>query len=77
MGATHHPLLFECAVLWLQGKHREPTGKSQTSRVDFPFFSAIVLFNKQIHFSRVFGGFLERRIPGKNGEVTPIDILLV
>ena len=22
-------------------------------------------------FPRVFGGFLERRIPGKNGEVTP------
>ena len=23
------------------------------------------------HFARVFGGFLERRIPGKNAEVTP------
>ena len=35
-----------------------------------PFFSAIVLFKNQL-FPRVFGGFLERRIPGKNGEAAP------
>ena len=28
-------------------------------------------FSKISHFPRVFGSFLERRIPGKNGEVTP------
>ena len=43
---------------------------AKTLGVDSPLFSAIVLF-KTRHFPRVFGGFLERRIPGKNGEVTP------
>ena len=38
--------------------------------VDSPFFSAIVLFKNQ-PFPQGFGGFLERRIPGKNGEVIP------
>ena len=38
--------------------------------VDSPFFSAIAL-SKTSHFPRAFGGFLERRITGKNGEVTP------
>ena len=28
-------------------------------------------FSKASHFPRVLGGLLERRIPGKNGEVTP------
>ena len=28
------------------------------------------LFSKTSHFPRLLGGFLERRIPGKNGEVT-------
>ena len=28
-------------------------------------------FSETSHFPRVFGGFLERRIPGKDGEVTP------
>ena len=32
-------------------------------------------FSKTSHFSRVFGGFPERRIPGKNGEATPRVIL--
>ena len=37
--------------------------------VDSLFFSAIVLFKNRIRFFffRVSGGFLERRIPGKNG----------
>ena len=35
-----------------------------------PFFSAIVLF-KNKPFPQVFGGFLKKRIPGKNGTVTP------
>ena len=39
--------------------------------VDSRFFSAIVLFKNQ-RFPQGFCGFLERRIPGKNGEVTPI-----
>ena len=34
--------------------------------VDSPFFSAIVLFKNQ-PLPQGFGGFLERRIPGKNG----------
>ena len=41
--------------------------------VDSPLFSAIVLFKNQT-FPRVFGGFLERRVPGKNGEVTPRNL---
>ena len=41
-----------------------------------PFFSAIALFKSRICFPRGFGGFLERRIPGKNGEVTPRLIAL-
>ena len=36
-------------------------------RVDSPFFPTIVLFENG-PFSWVSGGFLERRIPGKNGE---------
>ena len=35
----------------------------------FPFFSSMVLFKNQL-FPQGVGGFLERRIPGKNGEVT-------
>ena len=35
-----------------------------------PLFSTIVHFENQ-RFPRVSGGFLERRIPGKNGEGTP------
>ena len=35
--------------------------------VDSPFFSTIILFNRQLFLPRVLGGFLERRIPGKNG----------
>ena len=38
--------------------------------VDSPFFSIIVLF-KTCRLPWVSGGFLERRIPGKNGEGTP------
>ena len=38
--------------------------------VDSPFFSSIVL-SKSLLFPSVSGGFLERRIPGKNGEGTP------
>ena len=37
--------------------------------VDSPFFPTIVLFENQL-FSQGFGGCLERRIPGKNGEAT-------
>ena len=36
---------------------------------DSPFFSSIV--PKTGRFPWVSGGFLERRIPGKNGEGTP------
>ena len=32
--------------------------------IPFPFFSTIVLFKNRIRFPRVFGGFVERRIPG-------------
>ena len=45
--------------------------------VDSPFFSTIVLFKNQPCFLGVFflpgvsGGFLEGRIPGKNGEGSP------
>ena len=38
--------------------------------VDSPFFSTIVLFTNLLFF-RGSHGFLERRIPGKNGEVSP------
>ena len=48
-------------------------GDSRYPGVDSPFFSAIVLFKNQ-PFPGVFGGFLERTIPGKNGEVTPRGI---
>ena len=37
----------------------------------FSFFSTIVLSKNRIRFPWVSGGFLERRIPGKNGEGTP------
>ena len=37
---------------------------------DSPFFPTIGLFKNQL-FSLGFGGFLEKRIPGKNGEGTP------
>ena len=37
-------------------------------------FQPIVLFENQIRFPRVSGGFLERRIPGKNGGGTPGSI---
>ena len=40
--------------------------------VDFPFFSAIVLFNNQPFFQ----GLPEKRIPGKNGEATPRSVSL-
>ena len=35
--------------------------------VDSPFFSTIALSRKKGRFPKVSGGFLERRIPGKNG----------
>ena len=41
--------------------------------IPFTFFSAMVLFTNQ-PFPKVFGGFLERRMRGKNGEVTPRDV---
>ena len=49
-----------------------PVGNKQPFRglIPCPFFSAIVL-SQTSYFPRVFGGFLERRMPGKNGEVTP------
>ena len=36
-----------------------------------PFCSSIVLSKNRIRFPWVSGGFLERRLPGKNGEGTP------
>ena len=42
-------------------------GSSNILRVDSPFFPTIVLFENP-PFPWVSGGFLERRIPGKNGE---------
>ena len=52
---------------------RSPMFSTSVTYVSRGFFSAIVLFNNQplSDFPRVFGGFLERRIPGKNGEATP------
>ena len=38
--------------------------------VDSPLFSTIVLCRNQL-FPWGYDGFLERRIPGKNGEVSP------
>ena len=37
-------------------------------------FSHLFLF-QELAISQVFGGFLERRIPGKNGEVSPTTML--
>ena len=42
--------------------------------VDSPLFSTIVL-SKTSCLHTVFGGFLERRIPGKNGEATLRNML--
>ena len=42
--------------------------------LDAPFVSAIVLFKNQ-QFPQVFCGFLERKIPEKNGEATPRVVL--
>ena len=39
-----------------------------------PFSSAI--FQKPANSSGCFGGFLERRIPGKNGGKLPLDLCL-
>ena len=36
-----------------------------------PFFATIVLSKNWLRSPWLFGGFLERRIPGKNGEGTP------
>ena len=55
-------------------KNRNLPGGTTLPGFDSPFFSAIVIFKNQ-PFSTVFGGFLERRIPGKNGEVTPRTLL--
>ena len=46
-----------------------PSSSDMCLGVDFPFFSTIDLF-KTSCFPRVFGGFLARSIPGKNGEAT-------
>ena len=47
---------------------RSTAGDPKTLGVDSPFFSAIVHFQeKKQPFLRVFVGFPERRIPGKNG----------
>ena len=55
---------------WM-GFYWEPPGPNHGPilGVDSPFFSTIVLF-KHLPFPWVSGGFLERRIPGKNGEGT-------
>ena len=44
-----------------------PAHKLRTLRVDSPFSHTIVLFENW-PFPWLSGGFLERRIPGKNGE---------
>ena len=72
------PWFFCCCCLQffegkLTGKHT-PVFFFAILGVDGPFFSAIVLFKNRIHFFAFFfwvcSGFLERRIPEKNGEVT-------
>ena len=40
--------------------------------VDSAFFSTLAFSDNRIRFFGVSGGFLERRIPGKNGEVCPL-----
>ena len=71
------------AFLFFGNGPRKPTGtptgeKGQTRfelirkqhvilRVDSPFFPTIVLFENR-PFPWLSGGFLERRIPGKNGD---------
>ena len=45
----------------------------QHSRGESPLFSAM-LFSKTSHCTRCFDGLLERRNPGKNGEITPRNI---
>ena len=49
----------------LHPEFHEPGNKDL--EVDSPFFSTIVLFKNRV-FPLGFGGFLKRRIPGKNEE---------
>ena len=63
--SLQYPLLFSV----LKGSTDTALGVDSFSFQ--PFFSAIVLFKNRSPFPQVFVcGFLERRIPGKNGEVT-------
>ena len=55
---------------------RLPPFVAWSSRGGFLFHSFQPSFFSKNHFPRVFGGFLERRIPGKNGEVTPRGVVV-
>ena len=53
------------------GRRAKENGRKKNLGFDsFSILCTIVLFKNQ-PFPQVLGGFLERRIPGKNGEVTP------
>ena len=57
-------------LLVLEGQSTHGASLNGKGLVPCPFCSTILLFNNQIRFPRVFGGFLERRAPAKNGEAT-------
>ena len=65
-----HPHIPQQGSLDLGSTFVHLSESSLIGLISFPFFSTIVLSKNRIRSPWGSGGFLERRIPGKNGEGT-------
>ena len=82
-GMGHGPRISMAATLgheshlWVA--HNDIRGRNSEilGSLPFPFFSSIVPSKNRSRFPWVSGGFLERRIPGKDGEGTPIIFVMI